>query len=870
MRKGFRSTISFILVFLMIISIINPIGEVFVKAADTTYKINYTDELVEITNLVPDLRYTIVSRNSSGDYPTKVSENSWNYIKVIDNKGIIDISNIGYNSQKAIALSSKDAESKKVPVETIIPLNLAYKKIAFYLNPDVENENTKFLINGTEKGAETNILTKIELTSYEKNAKKQVIENTSINYTNSEITMSDGSKLKIQWRKNLNGSWKELSLLTPDIVRLCSLLGTNIYFRIAPTDSTISNSTINNNVTTIICDGNPASMAVKTSVAKQANAPSISVNLSKTSVNISNGMEYSIDKNIWTKILNYAKTPKNETQTSTRITALLMNDIKEQFKKTPQDSLTLYVRKSATEKKASSKIKKLVLPVQEFLNDSNINISGNLVSGVKLQISDASSGNCYQYCLVAKDKELDLLKQKWTDVKTSKLINIKASSIKNKNIYIRLKQTKTQPASEYQGWEVTNSSVDVITDIICSEKSGIYLFSDDTKNIPVTLSSKSGNAIIYTIDGTEPSISDNGSITNGTAYTSPFNIVVNEGTINIKAMSYKLDNGSVASRTKVRTVTIKFVQSGDTSPYTSKSGYTHWGYQLCQSEGTNIELAYQRIYDSYKAYKSNVDLSDLNISKKDIGKITERVRYDNPALLQIKGGCKYTYDASTNTISNLEIKFLQNQSETEKMLSECEATFNAIKTKIDAENLVADTPQNKVRIVKIIHDYLVTNKDYKKSNYDQTMYGIMSSKSNNNATPVCMSYALALEYCCQKLKIQCILVTGNAGGAHAWNIINYGQHNSMNTNDWYVIDMTWDDPTNMGDNFISYSYFNVTTASFNGGRTRSKDVYTLYPVDSCTGTEYSAINMGYTDTNAINETNFEYGRGLETFKPKVA
>lgn len=58
-----------------------------------------------------------------------------------------------------------------------------------------------------------------------------------------------------------------------------------------------------------------------------------------------------------------------------------------------------------------------------------------------------------------------------------------------------------------------------------------------------------------------------------------------------------------------------------------------------------------------------------------------------------------------------------------------------------------------------------------------------------NDGPVCEGYSRAMKVLCDRANIPCVLVDGNAGGAHMWNYIK------MDNNCWYLVDSTWNDPT---------------------------------------------------------------------------
>ena len=69
--------------------------------------------------------------------------------------------------------------------------------------------------------------------------------------------------------------------------------------------------------------------------------------------------------------------------------------------------------------------------------------------------------------------------------------------------------------------------------------------------------------------------------------------------------------------------------------------------------------------------------------------------------------------------------------------------------------------------------------------------------------PVCEGYARAFKILCDRVGIPCVLVDGNArssnadkGGAHMWNYVQIDGA-------WYVVDVTWNDPTGGNDGAVS-------------------------------------------------------------------
>lgn len=94
------------------------------------------------------------------------------------------------------------------------------------------------------------------------------------------------------------------------------------------------------------------------------------------------------------------------------------------------------------------------------------------------------------------------------------------------------------------------------------------------------------------------------------------------------------------------------------------------------------------------------------------------------------------------------------------------------------------TSEEKKKIAKCIHDYLVVNNSYAYGDdMNQTLYPAMSRGKRH---PVCASYSQAFKYCCSRYGIVCHIVMGICnpggdlsdpyGGRHEWNRINYSSY----------------------------------------------------------------------------------------------
>lgn len=116
--------------------------------------------------------------------------------------------------------------------------------------------------------------------------------------------------------------------------------------------------------------------------------------------------------------------------------------------------------------------------------------------------------------------------------------------------------------------------------------------------------------------------------------------------------------------------------------------------------------------------------------------------------------------------------------------------------------------------VKAFHDYLVNNTTYGGSSDRRFTAG----GALVDGVAVCDGYAMALDLLCYLSGIDCVRVTGYAGGqSHAWNKVR------VNGN-WYNIDVTWDDPVSSRP-MLLYDYFLISDAAIGRDHTQDNNPY---------------------------------------------
>lgn len=128
-----------------------------------------------------------------------------------------------------------------------------------------------------------------------------------------------------------------------------------------------------------------------------------------------------------------------------------------------------------------------------------------------------------------------------------------------------------------------------------------------------------------------------------------------------------------------------------------------------------------------------------------------------------------------------------------------------------------------------IHNYLVTHTDYVENG--DAIYNAYDTLINH--TGVCSGYAECFKTFMDMLDIPCIAISGTANDVlHIWDLVELD-------NEWYHVDVTWDDPIN-SDGDIDYTYFNINDDEITVDHNWDS---TIYPVASAI--KYSYIQMSH-------------------------
>ncbi|MBR2407024.1 MAG: hypothetical protein IKB04_08330 [Clostridia bacterium] len=169
--------------------------------------------------------------------------------------------------------------------------------------------------------------------------------------------------------------------------------------------------------------------------------------------------------------------------------------------------------------------------------------------------------------------------------------------------------------------------------------------------------------------------------------------------------------------------------------------------------------------------------------------------------------------------------------------------------------IISTIPANAPDVVKerLLYDYILKNSSYNMpaaTNNPNAIGGLWDYRAADNWTAygilvnntgVCESYSEAFQTLCIAVGIPCATVEGSAGGGHQWNTVKIG-------GEWYMCDITFDDPVGNSPDDAYHSYFNRTSAEFKELnhqwlQNRCEGYFSFVVVPECTATTYSWHNF---------------------------
>lgn len=225
---------------------------------------------------------------------------------------------------------------------------------------------------------------------------------------------------------------------------------------------------------------------------------------------------------------------------------------------------------------------------------------------------------------------------------------------------------------------------------------------------------------------------------------------------------------------------------------------------IYQSLSDRERPIYNRMYNGVHSFKYKVSIG--GISGDEFSDLFTKFYCSGADLFFLNSDVKYMIDSQGN-------------------VSECYFTYDNYKDSVDSMRSQIDAEIDKAfegitdsmtdaEKLKYLHDYMVENTVYDAEAYDcDNVYGALVKHRTH-----CQGFSKTMCMFCDRLGIPSLLVTGDAGGGHMWNMVQLDGK-------WYNLDVTWDDPDHGSRSFANYFLISDSTIS----KTHTKDTYVRYP-----------------------------------------
>ena len=192
----------------------------------------------------------------------------------------------------------------------------------------------------------------------------------------------------------------------------------------------------------------------------------------------------------------------------------------------------------------------------------------------------------------------------------------------------------------------------------------------------------------------------------------------------------------------------------------------------------------------------------------------EALIYENPEIFYIDATSMFINIEKTTKVNSVKYKVyidngnkpnylaegFNNKQEIEEYQMQIEQVRDYILSNLEGKN-----DYEKIRL---IHNYLIETIEYDSTISQDNIYNIYGALVSKVC--VCEGYAKAFQYLMNEIEIDNVIVIGtgtNSKGEtenHAWNYVKLN-------NNWYAVDVTWDDPILVGNGVLpektKYQYF---------------------------------------------------------------
>ena len=211
---------------------------------------------------------------------------------------------------------------------------------------------------------------------------------------------------------------------------------------------------------------------------------------------------------------------------------------------------------------------------------------------------------------------------------------------------------------------------------------------------------------------------------------------------------------------------------------------------FCMSVRSNaqtydFDMLKKSICESINNLDEYLDVEPYGFKEKIISSAYRQVLDEHPELFYVNGDYNYHYYTSSGKVTKLFFVYCDSVENIPKMKNEFNEAVDRILSKIQPD-------WNDFEKALYFHEYLTINTayDYVRAQNKTlppvafTAYGALVKGS-----AVCDGYASAFKLLCARSGIDSIIVRSSTMN-HSWNMVRLGEQ-------WYHVDVTWDDPVDL-------------------------------------------------------------------------
>lgn len=198
------------------------------------------------------------------------------------------------------------------------------------------------------------------------------------------------------------------------------------------------------------------------------------------------------------------------------------------------------------------------------------------------------------------------------------------------------------------------------------------------------------------------------------------------------------------------------------------------GIALFSVDSADVEGVKAAIKEGWDKHQETIDIEKYGISIDEISVIYFELLNKNPKYFYVENSVGKSWHEGESTVASITVTYLYDAAESAAMIKEYNKAVD------DALSSVEQSWSDLEKVL-YVNDYLAVNGEYDTTLQNHSAYNMLVDK-----TAVCQGYALAFQELMNELGISCELVTSKSIN-HAWNAVQI-------ENEWYYVDVTWNDP----------------------------------------------------------------------------